>query len=69
MQAIVNLLRRATVAAIEDGTWTVTEEHVLAVPGSKLTVDEIAKKADKAAAKPTQLHPTVSVTQHGQVTG
>ena len=51
------------------GTWTVTEEHVLAVPGSKLTVDEIAQKADKAAAKPTQLHPTVSVTQHGQVTG
>ena len=32
-------------------------------------VDEIAKKADKAAAKPTQLHPTVSVTQPGQVTG
>ena len=69
MQAIVNLLRRATVAAIEDGTWAVTEKHVLAVPASKLTVDELAKKADKAAAKPTQLHPTVSVTQHGQVTG
>ena len=42
---------------------------MLAVPASKLTIDELAKKADKAAAKPTQLHPTVSVTQHGQVTG
>ena len=55
MQAIVNLLRQATVAAIVDGTWAVTEEHVLAVPASKLTIDELAKKADKAAAKPTQL--------------
>lgn len=61
MQAVVNLVRRATVAAIEDGTWCVTEDHVRAVPAAKLTRDEYTGAARPAPA-PEPLHPTVSVS-------
>ena len=60
MQAVVNLLRRATIAAIEDGTWTVTEDHVRAVPTAKLTQDEVNKTARTRKA-PRALHPAVTV--------
>lgn len=66
MQAVVNVLRRATIAAIEDGTWAITDAHVLAVPASKLTTDDLIRTKHRAAPGPAQLHPTVSVTRDGQ---
>lgn len=62
MQAVVNLVRRATVAAIEDGSWCVTQEHVRSVPAAKLTRDEDTRVARPAPA-PEAIHPTVSVGQ------
>lgn len=60
MQAVVNLVRRATVAAIEDGSWCVNQQHVRSVPAAKLTRDEDARVARPAPA-PKAIHPTVSV--------
>ncbi|MGL5850487.1 MAG: TniB family NTP-binding protein [Phycicoccus sp.] len=64
MQAVVNLIRRATTAAVEDGTWTITEDHIRAVPASKLTREDLARQTRPSA--PAQLHPTVTVAHHGK---
>lgn len=63
MRDTVEVIRRATVAAIQDGTWCVTAEHVRNVPTAKLTGDEITTRSARTPARAAALHPTVRLTQ------
>ncbi len=63
MRETVHLLREATVNAIEDGTWAITDQHIHAVRTAKLTQDQTRDQQARSRKPATSLHPTVGLTQ------